>query len=196
MQDPEEAVAFMQRFSFAVFTSVLNNEPVATHLPVVTEVRNGKVVLIAHLAKANVQAQALETGTHLIVFAEPHGYVSPTLYERKVSVPTWDYMAVHAYGTAKIISERSEVLKLLEETIGFYESSYTQQWQQLPETYVNALLNELVAFEVAVTRIEAKKKLSQDRPRADRDRIREKFEQSADTNENLLAEYMKQEQKK
>lgn len=196
MQDPDEAAAFMQRFSFGVFTSVLNNEPVATHLPVVTEVRNGKVVLITHLAKANIQAQALETGTHLMVFAEPHGYVSPTLYERKVSVPTWDYMAVHAYGTAKIISERSEVLKLLEKTIGFYEGSYTQQWQQLPETYVNALLNELVAFEVAVTRIEAKKKLSQDRPRADRDRIREKFEQSADTNENLLAEYMKQEQKK
>lgn len=196
MQDPEEAVAFMQRFSFAVFTSVLNNEPVATHLPVVTEVRNGKVVLIAHLAKANIQAQALETGTHLIVFSEPHGYVSPTLYERKVSVPTWDYMAVHAYGTAKIISAQSEVLRLLEKTIGFYESSYTQQWQQLPETYVKALLNELVAFEVAVTRIEAKKKLSQDRPRADRDRIREKFEQSAGTNENLLAEYMKQEQKK
>jgi len=196
MKDPDEAVAFMQRFSFAVFTSVLNNEPVATHLPVVTEVRNGKVVLIAHLAKANIQVQALETGTHLMVFAEPHGYVSPTLYERKVSVPTWDYMAVHAYGTAKIIGEQSEVLKLLEKTIGFYESGYTQQWQQLPETYVNALLNELVAFEVTVTRIEAKKKLSQDRPRADRDRIREKFEQSTDTNENLLAEYMKQEQKK
>lgn len=193
MHNSEEAVAFMQRFSFATLTTVVNGEPVATHLPILTEIVNGKVVLASHMAKANIQAAALESGTHLVVFAEPHAYVSPGLYDRKNSVPTWDYMAVHVYGTAVLKQGENAIVTVLEKTINFYESAYMQQWQTLPDTYKNALFNELVAFEIQVTRLEGKKKLSQDRPQTERNRIADAFAQSDNASENTLAEYMKKE---
>src|SRR4051812_31010638 len=103
MTNPQEAISFMQRYSFATLVTVNNGVPSATHLPFVVEQRDDKIVLVSHLAAANPQVQELLQGKPLVIFAEPHAYISPTHYEHEKNVPTWNYIAVHAYGTATLI---------------------------------------------------------------------------------------------
>lgn len=127
MTDQQEAISFMQRYSFATLVTVLNGVANATHLPFVVEQRGNKIVLISHMAKANPQAKELLNGKPLVIFAEPHAYISTKHYEHEQNVPTWNYIAVHAYGNASLIEEPERKATRLEQTINFYEVGYLQQ---------------------------------------------------------------------
>ena len=149
------------------------------------------MVLSSHFAKANPQAGVLEGKEILVIFSEPHAYISPKFYEKEQNVPTWNYLAVHAYGRATQITDEQEMTALLEKSILMFEADYMQQWQKLPQEYKSKMLKGMVAFQINVTSLEGKKKLSQNKTEAEQQRIIEAFSQSDDQNEVQIAEYMK-----
>lgn len=105
-----------------------NGLPEATHLPFVVEQRGNEVVLLSHFAKANLQVNVIEQETSLVIFTEPHAYISPKNYQKETNVPTWNYIALHAYGKAKLIHDEAAVTTLFGKTINTYEQEYLKQW--------------------------------------------------------------------
>ena len=169
---------------------MLNGVPEATHLPFLVEQRGEDVVLIAHFAKANPQVSAVFNETSLVIFTEPHAYISPSNYEKEQNVPTWNYLAIHAYGKATLIDDKAQVAQLLEKMIGFYETAYREQWDNLSDDYKHKMMNGITAFEIVVTDLQAKKKLSQNRTEIERENIVSSLGSSADKNEQEIAAYM------
>ncbi|TSD66618.1 FMN-binding negative transcriptional regulator [Inquilinus sp. KBS0705] len=185
-----EAVEFMRRYSFATIVTVVDNVPTATHLPFIVEQRDNKVVLVSHFAKANHQAKDIFNCRPLVIFTEPHAYVSPKHYEKELNVPTWNYLAVHAYGNATPINKDEEVKEVLEKMIGFYETDYMKQWNNLPPDFKYGLMKGIVAFELIVDDLQGKKKLSQNKTQKEIDNIISAFKASNDQNEQEIAAYM------
>src|SRR5581483_3528825 len=111
--DRKEVIAFMQRYSFATIVTMLDDKPFATHLPFLVKEENEKLFLYSHFAKANPQTKEIFDKQSLVIFTEPHAYISPTNYETEKVVPTWNYIAVHAYGKARILEGdgKSKLLK-------------------------------------------------------------------------------------
>jgi transcriptional regulator len=189
--DEQEVVAFMQRYSFATIVTTIGGLPVATHLPFLVKQENEKIILQSHFAKANPQWKAITEGTSLVIFTEPHAYISPGNYETEKNVPTWNYIAVHAYGKAKLLESVEEKAELLKHTINTFEVDYFKQWQSLPEDYKLKMMNGITAFEIEVTDLQAKKKLSQNRTDKEVQNIIHSLEKSEDTTVSEIAEYMK-----
>ncbi len=189
--DHSEIVAFIKKYSFGTIISVSEGIPVATHLPFLIKEQNEKLILQAHFATANPQHTDITGQVALIIFAEPHAYISPKFYEKELNVPTWNYLAVHVYGKAKIIEDEEGKLNLLEATILNYEEDYLQQWNNLPLDYKLKMLKGITAFEIEISDIQAKKKLSQNRTDKEKENIIQAFEGSLDNNEKQIAEYMK-----
>ncbi|TXI88209.1 MULTISPECIES: FMN-binding negative transcriptional regulator [unclassified Cupriavidus] len=179
----------MRRYAFAtLYGSDGDGLPFATHLPVVAQ-RSGEAWHIeGHVARANPHWRWLEAqGRALLVFQGPHGYVSPSLYEQKLSVPTWNYVAVHVYADVTTVHDASEKDALLKRLIGANEPGYAQQWRDLPEDFQQKMLGAIVGLRLAPTRIEAKFKLSQNRPAADRARILAAQRAGSETERDMAA---------
>ena len=196
-ENQEHILAFMQRFSFATITNVTTSGlPLATHLPFVVQMRDNQLWLTAHFAKANEQWQLLEGQTSLVVFAEPHAYVSPSHYEKEQNVPTWNYQAVHAYGQARLLKEQSAANEVVEDLIRQSEPAYLAQWQGLSAGYKEAMFKGIVAFELEVTDLQAKSKLSQNKRMAEQKSIAEALTKSTDSGEQYLGSVMSEELKR
>lgn len=190
MKDKEKIIAFMQQFSFGTLVTVKEGLPIATHLPFIVRQQGDQVIITTHLAKANDQWKDIERDKALLIFSEPHAYISPKHYDKTLNVPTWNYIAVHAYGTVRILNDYEEVTALLEATMDTYEQAYRQQWTGLPEDYKRKMTKGIVAFEITVTDLQAKEKLSQNKTEAEQEKIIESLTQSTDTNEQRIATYM------
>jgi transcriptional regulator len=189
--DRAELLAFMRRYAFATLVSAgEDGRPEATHLPFLIEERDGEVFLLAHLARANPHARLLEGRPALVIFAEPHAYISPALYDKELNVPTWNYLAVHAYGPARLLDGETEGRALLEKQIMAYEPAYRQQWDRLPEGYRRGMLQGIVPFEIRVEELQGKKKLSQNKTGDERERIRAALEGSGEEVARAVGEYM------
>lgn len=172
VDEQAELVAFMRSHSFATLTSLVDGVLFATHLPLTISENGEKIVLHGHLARANPQWQELATQQEiLVIFQGPHAYVSPRHYAKWESVPTWNYMAVHAYGSAQLITDEAGKLASLAGLIAATEPTHQQQWDAQSEQFRHGLLNGIVAFEINVTRLEGKYKLSQNRPVGDQERV-------------------------
>ena len=194
LTDRNEIVDFMKQFSFATIISARNNLPVATPLPFLINIKDEQITLTSHFAKANDQWKDIENNQVLIIFSEPHAYISPVNYDKVLNVPTWNYISVHAYGKGKLITESEKVAEILEATIDNYESAYRQQWDNFPEEYKSKMTKGIVAFEIVVTEVKAKKKLSQNRSEEEKQRIIKSLSESEDSNERQIATFMKKEQ--
>jgi transcriptional regulator len=184
VDDFETLLAFMRAHSFATLVSVVDGAPYASHIPlVIGQAADGTMVLTGHVAKPNPHWRALEQGESLVIFGGPHAYVSPSLYETRASVPTWNYIAVHAYGVAHLCTpgEASPaVRRMLEEMIETYDPGYLAQFGELEERFRDGMMQGIVAFELRVTRLEGKAKLSQNRSRADQETVAHALAASAD----------------
>ncbi len=187
-ESEQEAISFMQRYSFATIVTSNNEVPVATHLPFIIEQRDDKLVLSSHFAKANPQITGIEGKNALVIFTEPHAYISPANYEKETNVPTWNYLAVHAYGKVTLLTDTAD---LLARTIGNYEENYLQQWNNLPDDYKQKMMKGIVGFEIIVDDLQAKKKLSQNRSEQEKENIINTLSKSTNTTDNEIAEYMK-----
>ena len=93
-KDNTEKIAFMKQYSFATIITVKDNLPIATQLPFFIDNNSDKVILSSHFAVANEQSRYIEANTSLVIFTEPHAYISIVHYDKRESVPTWDYKRV------------------------------------------------------------------------------------------------------
>src|SRR5271166_1904437 len=107
----------------------------------------------------HIQQQPLS----LTIFHGPHSYVSASNYTTQENVPTWNYGAVHVYGSGRVFSDMQDILSVLHDLIPTFEAAYQQQWESLSESYRQRMLSHIVGFEISVMKIEAKFKLSQNR---------------------------------
>lgn len=185
-----DQVAFMKKYSFATIITNKENTPIATQLPFVITEDAGRITLTSHFAAVNEQAKYIEDNISLVIFTEPHAYISPIHYDKYESVPTWDYIAVHAYGKAKILTHEDQKMKVIEEMITFYEEDYKKQWNDLPSKYKNGMLKGIVAFEIEITHLQAQQKLSQNKNKEEISRIVKQLENSKSSVEKDLAEYI------
>ena len=182
VEDRAAALAFMRANPFAILVSTAGQSPFATHVPVVIREYGERLVIRGHVAKANPHWKFLQDhSTCLIIFHGPHAYVSPSNYETREAVPTWNYAAVHVYGSAQMFAEPEQSLGILRDLISTFETAYEQQWDSLSETYQQRMLSHIVGFEVSVTRIEAKFKLSQNRTRKEQQQIIDSLAASSDS---------------
>jgi transcriptional regulator len=196
----------MRSNPFAILLSSTNEGPFATHAPVVvremvretvqeTVVREAgdHLVVRGHVAKANPHWRHLEQQPQcLIIFHGPHAYVSPANYNTREVVPTWNYGAVHVYGNARTFSAPEELLTVLHELIPMFEPAYVDQWASLSQAYRDRMLSHIVGFEIAVTKIEAKFKLSQNRSKEEQQNIIASLGAAADTAVSGVARLMQE----
>ena len=184
--DRAEVVAFMRANNFPALVTATGALR-ASHLPVVVEEREGRIVIDMHMARANPQWRDFSGQEALVIFAGPHAYISPRWYERKPAVPTWNYAAVHAYGTVRVLEDdarHAAVAKL----VAAHDPAWQPEFERLPAEYLRDMLGAIVAFEISVTRLQTRWKLSQNRGRREQDLIIERLEASADPGERALAE--------
>ena len=190
MTDKKKIVDFMNRFSFATLITSKNDLPIATHLPFIIREENDKLFLYSHVAKQNEQWKHIEENVILVIFTEPHAYISPTNYEKEVNVPTWNYISIHAYGKGQLLTRHEDMISLLEGTIDNYETSYREQWNRLPDKYRLGQMMGITGFKIEVTEIQAKEKLSQNKTHNEQQKIIDTLAASSDANEQITAEYM------
>ncbi len=183
----------MRAWPFAILigtpSEVSGAAPQATHLPLVVKDEGEHGVIEGHFAKANPQWKALAGNETLVVFSGAHSYVSPTLYADELSVPTWNYIAVHAYGTLTTVEDDEGKAALLEGLIEANESAYAHQWRALPEGFRRTMLAGIVGFRIPIACIEGKFKLSQNRPEVDRRNVRA-VHAAGDADQQSLAAWM------
>jgi transcriptional regulator len=171
--------------SFAeLVTTDAEGAPFASHLPFLLDPARGpNGTLIAHMARANPQWQHFAAGKPVLaIFRGPHAYVSPAWYATHPAVPTWNYVAVHAYGTAAIVEEPNAVRDILWRLVDVNEAANGTDWRMggLKSDYLAGMQRAIVAFELPIARLEGKAKLSQNRDATDQARVVAALEQSSD----------------
>lgn len=189
--DEAEKIDFMRRYSFATIVTVKNDIPIATQLPFFIDNSSDKLVLSSHFAMVNEQTKYIENNASFVIFTEPHAYISPVHYDKKESVPTWDYIAVHAYGKVKIVKDEAAVINLLEQMIQFYDENYMAQWNGLSDKFKKGMVKGIVAFEMEVTDLQGQKKLSQNKNETERQKIIEHLDRSDNSVEKEIASYIR-----
>jgi transcriptional regulator len=190
--DTAKLIAFMREFNFATLVTAEDDRPIATHLPFIIEENEGRIVLSAHMAKANDQWKQLGPADVLVIFAEPHAYISPLLYVEEVNVPTWNYVAVHVYGQAHMFTAVEENLALLEKQIAVFDPEFfNTNWKKIPQEYKASRAAAITAFEIDVTDIQGKKKLNQNKPN-DAQNVIDALGKSENKNEQQIARFMKE----
>ena len=193
VRDHAEIVSFIRGNPFAILVSSSESGPFATHIPILAREADNQVVLHGHLAKANPHCALLENGQEsLAIFHGPHAYISPSLYESRESVPTWNYATVHVYGHTRVISEPEQLLDEMREIIHTFDPHYFVQWSSLNDKFRHGMLQHIVGFAMPATRIEGKFKISQNRTKADQAAVIGALGQSADSAAVGIAKLMKQ----
>lgn len=173
-QDRAEIAAMIAAHDFGLLVTPSAAGLEATHLPFLYEPESGENGrLLGHIARANPQCKAIESlaqdgGEALAIFQGPHAYVSPNWYATGGKVPTWNYQAVHLYGTPKPL-DPAATSALMARLVEAHESHFATPWSldSLDARKRKGLENAILAFEISVSRLEAKAKLSQDKPAED-----------------------------
>jgi transcriptional regulator len=157
----------------------------------------GPGVLRAHVARANpVWKEARSDRDSLVVFQGPQAYISPAWYPSKAEhgkvVPTWNYIAVHAYGPLKIVDDAEWLRRLLTRLTDLHESFSAVPWKvtDAPDAFIDQMLKGIVGIELPLTRLEGKWKLSQNRPEADRAGTVAGLEGKGDADSRVVASAM------
>ena len=192
-RDHADALTFVRANPFAILVSSIEEGPFASHVPVTIQQTGEQVVLRGHFAKANPHWRYLEQAPRcLTIFHGPHSYISPSLYTNRESVPTWNYVAVHVYGEARMFSTPDALLGMLHELMGTFEPAYAEQWASLSDTYRERMLSHIVGFEITATKIEAKFKLSQNRTKEDQANIIAALKKDDDSTVSGVARMMQE----
>ena len=184
----------MQAYSFAILFGPQSDlqSPVplaATHLPLIVKDEGEYGILEGHFARANRHWQSLAGRATLAVFHGPHSYVSPTLYVEELSVPTWNYIAVHAYVTLSLIEDDPGKEALLKGLIEIHDPAWYEKWLAMPDGFRRTMLAGIVGFRIPIARIDGKFKISQNRKPEERRNVH--AAQAAGTpDEQALAAWM------
>lgn len=191
---PEILIEHIERYDFGLLISGGAAGLVASHIPFLVERHGTQLHLHGHLARPNPQVEDLAGGGELLViFHGPHSYISPSWYASAPSVPTWNYVDVHAYGEARLVEDPDWLLGILRRLSERHEVRNPVPWriEDLPESYLQQMLKGIVGVEIAVTRLEGKYKLSQNRPVADRLGVIAALEAQNDAEADAVARFMR-----
>jgi len=180
-------IAMMRAHNFCLLVTGTNGELHGTHLPCVVEERGDAIVIDLHMAKANPQWQQFFDDEVMVVFSGPHAYVSPRWYARKPAVPTWNYAALHAYGTVTVSDDLKTKQAAQRRLIAQHDPDWLAEYDALPKDFLEPMLGGIVVFEVAVTRIDARWKLSQNRGHEEMALVIDNLEQGSHEDQALAA---------
>lgn len=172
----------------------------ANHVPLLFNPDQGtNGTLHGHLSKANPQWREMEAGAEaLVIFPGPDAYVSPTFYPSKAehgqAVPTWNYLAIHAYGIPEVFHDAQRLRELVSILTAKHEAGRPQPWtlEDAPPDYIAKMLNAIVGFTIPITRLEGKRKLTQNRSAADIAGVQAGLAASSELNDNEIAQLMRQ----
>jgi transcriptional regulator len=187
VEDRGELVAFMRANNFPLLVTGTGGVLHASHLPALIQETQGGLAIDMHMAKNNPQWKEFFDDEVLVVFSGPHAYVSPRWYEETERVPTWNYAAVHAYGIARVISDPKHKHASQRRLVEAMDPEWLPKFDALSPNYVTGMLEGIVNFEIRVTRLETRWKLSQNRGRREQELIAEQLEHSADPMARALA---------
>jgi transcriptional regulator len=176
---PEVLLDYIDAHPFGALVTVSSDGIVATHLPLVLDrTRGAHGTLEGHVARASPHHQEVPaTAESLVMFTGPDAYVTPSWYPAKAEhgrvVPTWNYVAVHVYGVLRWVDDPAFLRRHLEALTERHERGRATPWavSDAPEGYIAQLARAIVGFELAITRIEGKWKMSQNRSAADIDGV-------------------------
>jgi transcriptional regulator len=185
----------LARYDFGLLVSHGAAGLIASHIPFLIERDGGKLHLHGHLARPNPQVGDLAQGAEVLaIFHGPHAYISPSWYANGPSVPTWNYVDVHAYGMVRLIEDADWLRRFLRRLSERHEAGNPVPWQMqdLPEAYTRGMLKGIVGLDISVTRLEGKYKLSQNRPAGDRPRVIAALERQSDADALAVARLMRE----
>ncbi|WP_336184136.1 FMN-binding negative transcriptional regulator [Bacillus sp. 205(2023)] len=182
---------FVQNNSFGTIVTTAKGKPIATHLPLQLMKEGDTYYITGHIAYGNPQWRTFETCEDvLVMFQGPHAYISSSWYEKE-NVPTWNYQAVHVYGTASILNEeelKHDLTMLLQK----YEKHRKNPvlWDKLSPQLLESQLKGIVGFKMKVGEIQASYKLSQNRNEKDYMNIIDQLRHEGNPNSKQMAELM------
>jgi transcriptional regulator len=168
---PPDDAALVDLIRTHPFGTIVTSDLQASHIPFLLEESKDGLVLHGHVAKANSHWQAFDgSAPALVMFQGPDGYISPGWGDCAQLVPTWNYMIVHAKGAPQLVEGRADKVRLLHLMTEAHEASQAAPWAigDLDPAKLEQLLAALVVFQMPVTCLEGKWKLSQNRELADK----------------------------
>ncbi|MEM7774127.1 MAG: FMN-binding negative transcriptional regulator [Pseudomonadota bacterium] len=179
LDDRGSILALIRSYPFAALVTQPGDGFNVTHIPTVIKPDDGDHGAIeCHLSRANPQWRELVEGAPaLMIFSGPQAYVTPAWYPAKAEhgkvVPTWNYAVVHAHGRAEAVDDRDWLVRHVAELSDQEEAGNEAPWStsDAPETYITALSRGIVGVRLVIDQIEAKAKMSQNRPEHDRDGV-------------------------
>ena len=191
-ENQEEINKFIKENSFGILINQTNGKLWATHIPLELDTnKNGGSILFGHLSKENPQWEGfIENNEVLAVFSGPHSYISSSWYDHE-NVPTWNYIAVHVYGTIKIIDAEAAI-EVLKKQVDKYEQK-SKNPVRIEDFSKKTMMQSsgIVAFEIEITQIQATRKMSQNRDEKNYQNIISELEK-ANTNDSIaIANEMK-----
>jgi transcriptional regulator len=190
-EDRAKILEFLRKNEFATLVTHDGEKPTASHLLMEVVEDDDNFLVNGHMSRANPQWRKFEKNPDvLIIFQGPHTYISPTWYNH-VNVPTWNYQAVHLYGSPRIV-EGAEYYAMLSRLIQRHERGTNYRMESLPQDFVEKQMNGTVGFQVEVSRIEANYKLSQNRDDEDYHNIIERLNEREDEMSHAVAEAMRE----
>lgn len=188
VDDRALALAVMRAHPFATLVSMHGGAPMFTHLPLHVREEGDRLQLVGHVARGNPQAEDLADAQVTAIFHGGNAYISPFWYETREAVPTWNYMVVHATGRARRVDDSEGKETILKTLIDQHDLPYHAYWNdELSEDYRERMKRGIVGFIVEVERIEAKFKLSQNRPAQDQAHVLAAMERGDASAQDLAA---------
>lgn len=167
---------------------------IGTPLPVLLAESEGPYgTLYAHVARANPQWKLAPTAEAMAIFSGPEAYITPSWYATKAEthkvVPTWNYVAIHAYGPVEFIDDSDRVLDIVTRLTDLHEAARAERWSvaDAPEDFIKSQLRGIVGLRLPITRLEAKQKMSQNRPAVDRTGVIEGLSDSERAEDRVVA---------
>ena len=190
--------ADMQHNSFAALVTFTHAGLVATHLPILLDETRGPFgTILGHVSRANLQWQHTDPATEaLLIFNGPDTYVTPNWYPAKQEthrvVPTWNYAAIHAYGTVTFFDDPTRLREIVTRLTDLHEAAFPQPWKvtDAPAAYIDGQLKAIIGFELPITRLEGKRKFNQNRSAEDQAGVVRGLRSLNDPTKSAVADFM------
>jgi len=179
----------VEHYNFGTLVTHGDGDIAVTHLPFLIERERGdNGTLVAHMARANPHWKMFTGGESVVMFMGPHCYVSPAWYRNPVTVPTWNYAAIHAWGTPRLVEDDARLREMVFDLIERHEAPIGRPWPvENAEAVIATELRGIVGFEIPITRLDGKFKFNQNHTLEDQERVVSVLERSHDSTERAVA---------
>ena len=193
INDRRQQLEFIREIAWGTLTGIIDETPFVTHLPFLLDGKAGKEYLVAHMSQMNPHWKNFaDEKMQLAVFSGPNCYISPSWYQSRQGVPTWNYVTAHVYGIPQIINDPDTVYATVKKLVDQHEGQFTSSWQikDVDDIYIESMLKNIICFQIPITKIECKFKLSQNRPAEDRKNVIKKLTELGRPNELEVVKLM------